>query len=181
VQAIGFWRYGGALRDAIVAWKNNPSFDLSEPLSSLYCDGFRTWATHRELPVDRVVAVPARTSALTRRGFNPAGMLAVRISSEMQSSSAHRHVRYLQGALKLTERGQRLVGARGARRQDRLVRTRGVFEARSRSISGQHIWLVDDVMTTGATVSAATTALLQAGALSVRVGVLARVEGLRCA
>ena len=43
------------------------------------------------------------------------------------------------------------------------------------SIAQKNILLIDDVMTTGATVAACTKALLQAGARSVYVLVLARV------
>jgi predicted amidophosphoribosyltransferase len=52
---------------------------------------------------------------------------------------------------------------------------RNAFAAASRSaIAGQHLLLVDDVFTTGATLAAATTTLLDAGAASVAVLTIAR-------
>jgi predicted amidophosphoribosyltransferase len=62
-------------------------------------------------------------------------------------------------------------------RAARLRRVQGAFmphpAARSR-LQGQRVALVDDVMTTGATAQAATQALLEGGAVSVDLWVLAR-------
>jgi ComF family protein len=56
----------------------------------------------------------------------------------------------------------------GAKRQERLRQLRGVYRvSRPESVRGCHLTLVDDVMTTGATLDTAATALLQAGAKSV--------------
>ncbi len=62
-------------------------------------------------------------------------------------------------------------------RAERLKNVKNVFAVRAGAISiieGKHIVLVDDVITTGATVAACSTALLHAGAASVQVLALAR-------
>lgn len=62
--------------------------------------------------------------------------------------------------------------------QERLVNVRGAFDvAPCYDITNARVLLVDDVMTTGATVSEATRALLQAGAASVRIAAVARGTG----
>jgi ComF family protein len=58
----------------------------------------------------------------------------------------------------------------------RLENVKRAFSARSleRPLAGQHVLLVDDVMTTGATLNEAAKALKEAGAARVTVGVVAR-------
>jgi predicted amidophosphoribosyltransferase len=50
----------------------------------------------------------------------------------------------------------------------------GAFVADGKSVSGRTILLMDDVATTGATLSAGATALLDAGAMSVYALTIAR-------
>jgi ComF family protein len=59
-------------------------------------------------------------------------------------------------------------------RSARAANVAGAFAAVA-SISGMRVWLVDDVRTTGATTSAAKLALLDGGAASVEIAVLASV------
>jgi predicted amidophosphoribosyltransferase len=57
--------------------------------------------------------------------------------------------------------------------KDRARNVRGAFVA-DPSLSGMHIAIVDDVMTTGATLSSAAIAALRAGALTVEAWAVAR-------
>jgi len=63
-------------------------------------------------------------------------------------------------------------------RDNRLRNVRGAFRvppARAGEIAGRRLLLVDDVLTTGATVEACARTLMRAGAATVDVLVLARV------
>ncbi|GFM37128.1 ComF family protein [Desulfovibrio psychrotolerans] len=63
----------------------------------------------------------------------------------------------------------------GLSRQERQRNLRNAFAApHPERLAGMHILLVDDIMTTGSTIAAATQVLLQAGAGSVHVAVVAR-------
>ena len=106
-------------------------------------------------PPDLVVPVPLHPRRLRRRGFNPAGLLAGAIA---------------RGA------GLRLAAALLERRRDTPSQTGLSAAARRRNVAGcmrarravpERIWLVDDVLTTGATAREAARALRAAGARSV--------------
>ncbi|XZG71913.1 ComF family protein [Chitinibacteraceae bacterium HSL-7] len=107
-----------------------------------------------------LVPVPSSPSRLKERGFNPAGEVArgmangQRIRHWLQCPDDHAH----QSSL---TRKQRLKALRHAFRADRRC-------------EGQHIVLVDDVLTTGATARACARALIKAGAARVDVAILAR-------
>lgn len=166
IAARGAYAYGGALQDAIARWKNHPDESLGGPLASLLCGSHAiVWD---DLPPDTcVVPVPSTRASLDRRGFNPAGLLARRVARRLGR-------RFESGALRVRRAPE---PSRGLDRRGRERRMRGVFEGHERAIGGASILLIDDVMTTGATVKFATEALLRAGARGVRVAVLARVPG----
>jgi predicted amidophosphoribosyltransferase len=62
------------------------------------------------------------------------------------------------------------------RREERRAIVAGAFAARPERVSGHRLLLVDDVITTGATLDACTSALLVAGARSVHCVTWARAD-----
>ena len=113
--------------------------------------------------IDWVLPIPASTAALHQRGFNPAGEIAREVS------------RCMGVALSRCMLARTRIGAKQSRlgRTARLRAAVGLFEA-SDDVEGKCIAVVDDVMTTGGTVNAAATALLQKGARKVIVLVASR-------
>ena len=66
----------------------------------------------------------------------------------------------------------------GLARAERATNVQGAFrvpDARQAAVAGKRLVLIDDVLTSGATVDASTRALLRAGAAQVDVLVFARV------
>jgi ComF family protein len=115
----------------------------------------------------RIVPVPLHPQRLRERGFNQAQLLAEAVASRtklpLDKSSLVRTLH--------TARHRAGLDAE-ARRET----VRGAFTVRSpRLIAGERILLVDDVLTTGATVSACAQALTEAGAIDVFVLTLGRV------
>jgi len=116
-------------------------------------------------PVDRIVPVPLSDARLATRGYNQAGALAAAVARRHRApldTTLLRRVRATaaQSGLPLLRRHANLSGAMRA----------------TRPCAGAHIVLVDDVMTTGATLSACAAVLKDAGAAAVINLVVARTD-----
>lgn len=120
-------------------------------------------------PKDLLLPLPLSTQRLADRGFNQAWELA-RALHRASRCQGRLHARLLL-RLRHTQAQSELP------RAERLGNVRGAFRvepALSHLLHGRQVVLVDDVMTSGATLSAASLALLEAGALGVQAIVVAR-------
>lgn len=178
-RAIAAFAYGGAMQEAIRRWKNAPDEGLGRPLVSAMLrelqkvgakDALVTAAGHGCDPVANppvVVPIPSRFASLKVRAFNPAAALAWGVAKAMK-------LPYRPSTLSFVGS---LPSSRGLGRRERAERMVGVMRAESRYVTGRHVLIVDDVITTGATVAEAARACLEAGAQTVTVVALARVPG----
>ncbi|MFM1975313.1 MAG: hypothetical protein RL145_159 [Pseudomonadota bacterium] len=113
---------------------------------------------------DQILAVPLHWSRLWQRGYNQAAWLA--------QALAHRTNRPYNPLL--LQRKRATPSQNGLSASGRKRNVMGAFKI-AQPLAGQSFVLVDDVMTTGATLQACTAALLRAGALRVDCVALARV------
>jgi len=160
-RALVLGPYSGRLREAVLAIKfagrKALAYDLGRRLGA---------SVALELPAVPLLVVPVPMGPARRRerGFNQAEILAEGLSRAV---------------------GGRLVSAALRRPDDRPPQTglglaarranvRGAFVATRRVVQGRVVLLVDDVVTTGATVEAAAACLGRAGAESIWVAALAR-------
>ncbi|MBX9468578.1 MAG: ComF family protein [Rhizobium sp.] len=116
---------------------------------------------------DAIVAVPLHRMRIFRRMFNQSAELARHLSAQSGKP-------FLAEALVRRKRTRQQVGLTANQRSLNVRGAFGVPEGREDLVFGKRIVLVDDVYTTGATVSAATTALKKAGAADVTVLTFAR-------
>ena len=120
-------------------------------------------------PLDRatcIVPVPLHPEREKQRGFNQAAILANALSKLAR-------LPLVEHALARTEHtGRHRAGMDAQARRESVEDAFAVLHPRA--IAGEHILLVDDVFTTGATVSACSHALLEAGAEGVLVLTIAR-------
>jgi ComF family protein len=132
---------------------------------------FARWMHHagEELlaDADLILPVPLHRWRLLRRGFNQSAMLAKRLSTLAG-------LPWSPGVL-LRQRATKSQQGLGAAARLENIKASAFRVRRPDRVAGARILLVDDVLTTGATVSACTTALRRAGATAVDVLTLARV------
>jgi len=114
--------------------------------------------------IDLIVPVPLHRYRLWRRRYNQSALLARLLSERISCPSA----------LQALERTRRTRPQVGLEAEERKKNVKNAFAAKP-DVKDKRILLVDDVFTTGATLSACTKALLKAGAKDVRVLTLARV------
>lgn len=115
--------------------------------------------------LELAVPVPLHTKRLRERGYNQALELLRPIAGTLR-------LPLLPGALTRCRDTPPQTGLDGATRRRNL---RGAFVVDAAALDGRGVLLMDDVVTTGATVSEAAGALLRGGAREVRVLAAARV------
>ena len=120
-------------------------------------------------PQDWIIPLPLSAQRLQTRGFNQAWELA--------SALARQSATPAQADARLLLRMRHTQAQTELRREDRLANVKGAFQVdplRVPSLQGRAVVLVDDVMTSGASVFEAARTLREAGAASVTALVLAR-------
>jgi ComF family protein len=144
----------------VLRWKYDGDHVIGASLAALL-------AEHRTAHVecyDAIVPVPLHAARLARRGFNQAAVLARAIARPGE--------RLATDAL---QRAARRASQASLGRVAREQNVRDAFRVRAHAgLTGRSVLLVDDVVTTGATVRACSAALLDAGAARVDVWSLAR-------
>ena len=150
-------RYEGTAREALHAFKFEGRRALARPLADLLVE-----QCGAALPADlaAVLPVPLARQRERARGFNQAALIGERVARRLGLPFERRWLVRVRATVPQSE----LAAA------DRSANVRGAFGA-SPEVRGHHVALVDDVMTTGATLSECARALRAAGA--VRVGALA--------
>lgn len=110
-----------------------------------------------------LVPVPLHWKRMVKRGFNQAELLANQV--------AYRHDIRIDTRLLARTRATATQHQLG--KKERRANVEGAFQGNAKYCDGQHVILVDDLLTSGATLAACAGALLDNGALSVNAITLA--------
>ena len=158
------YRYQDEVRKLVHNLKFGHQSSLAEPLGALIANEI----ANAGLEADALVPVPLHWRRLWARRFNQSASLA-------QAVSAATSVPVLHTALKRVKPTAHQVGLSQAERASNVQGAFRVPDEGKAAIAGRRLMLMDDVLTSGATVEACTRALLRAGAANVDVLVFARV------
>lgn len=156
--------YSGTARRIIMSLKHGDRLDVAGPLGSWMAGA----AEDLIAKTDVVVPVPLHWSRLLRRKYNQAALLAQSISAQTQVPNIP----------DLLLRKRRTTMQKGMRKQERLENQRQaviVNPKQAHHLRKKRVLLVDDVLTTGATLSACAEACYTGGADDVNAVVFARV------
>lgn len=149
--------YDGMMKDLVQALKYNQQIGGAKIMAELLTPLLPPTA------FDVVTAIPGSPSRYRHRGYHQAELIAKRVATRLGLP-----YRPLIGRLEVQSQV-------GASRSQRLTRVHDSFWIRrSQHISDQRILIIDDVLTTGATLSEAARVLKDAGAKSVWGAVAAK-------
>jgi competence protein ComFC len=153
-NALRSWAvYGGPIRHALHSLKYRQNIALGDSLSIHLIQFYKelNWS------IDIIMPVPLSRKRKRSRGYNQAALLARPISLATGIPYGSH----------LLERVRETASQVGLSDKDRSQNVKGAFKAKSGSVRGKNILIVDDITTTGATIQNCAAALLEAGAAQI--------------
>jgi competence protein ComFC len=161
--AVAVYRSRGIVRRVVHQFKYGRETHLRYPVGQWLCDALEDERL-RGRQFDVIVPVPLHPARQRERGFNQAALLAALLGERISVS--------VKPAL---ERIRYTTTQTAFDRSERMENLRGAFRLRRRvNVQGLRMLLVDDVLTTGATLSECARVLKKAGAASIYAATAAR-------
>lgn len=167
-RGISCMSYGLRERQMILDFKYNSKGYMGVKFGDILADRLCACAEDEPelLEADAIVPVPIHRQRERERGFNQAAVMARRLGELTGIPVMEKACRRV--------RNTKLLRSMNPAERDAAMRDAfSVPEGQKRNIEGRRILLIDDIMTTGATVDACSRALLEAGAEYVDVLCLA--------
>jgi competence protein ComFC len=152
--------FSGPLREALHRLKYQRDIGIGESLSKHLIELYN----ELKWDIDLVVPVPLGQKRARERGYNQSGLLAWPLACAIQKP-------YQPDALQRSRNTRSQVGLSAIERRENVD---GAFTAHGDNVRGKVVLVIDDVMTTGSTISACAQALRTAGASFVYALTLAR-------
>ncbi len=172
--------YRGAVADWVLAFKHGRRRDLAQPLG--WCLARALEGAGGVAPEAWLVPVPLHSTRRLERGYDQALLLARAVRAALAPGAAAVATTPPRVVPALyRNRATEVQGAASA--PDRRRNVRGALSADPAlvpALAGRRIWLIDDVVTSGATADEAARVLRAAGAGPVEVAALARAGSGAC-
>jgi len=168
-RAVAYGSYDDALRELIHLLKFNGVQPAASVLGRMLAETISAIEPGFEQPSVLVVPVPLYKGKRRQRGFNQAERIA---RAALKVSNARGRLRLAPDILQRVRETHSQIGLTSHQRRENL---RGAFAVpHAADVVGREILLVDDVYTTGTTVSECAKVLRLAGAAEVWVATVAR-------
>lgn len=152
------YQKGNTVQDLVHELKYNGKKELGAYLGKWY--GHDLKASDMYKPVDVVVPVPLHKRKMRKRGYNQSAWFAKGLAESLGAQCMEDGLK----RVKYTETQTRKS------RYERWENVKDIFEVnRKQELRGKHVLLVDDIITTGATIEACSHALLSLPVASVKV------------
>lgn len=117
--------------------------------------------------IDAIVAIPLHPKRFKERGYNQSDFFAKGLSASLK----------IPLYAKCIERTRYTPSQTTKNKRERITNLQGAFTVTQPDLlAGKHLLLVDDILTTGATLTSCTHALLAAGVAQVSIATIAIVE-----
>lgn len=157
---LSYGYYNGVLKKLILEFKYNKNFVAGSILVDFLCD----MIIENQINIDYIVYIPSSKKAIKNRGFNQCEYLAKEINKNLDISICNDVIK------NKNVKEQKLLS-----KEERCKNIKGAFKLKTdKNIKNKKLLLIDDVMTTGATLYECEKLLKENGALSIKMLTVAK-------
>lgn len=150
--------YRQRARDAVLRFKYNNEFYSADAFALMISEKLK------DVKADLIVPVPSSRKSVKSRGFTTAEVIGKRVAMRVGIPM-----------IKALGANREKKEQKGLSAKKRIINAQNAFFVKEKSaVRGKRVILIDDVCTTGATLSAAAELLLKAGAADVAAAVFAK-------
>ncbi|MGG7059893.1 ComF family protein [Clostridium nigeriense] len=159
-EFLSYGYYNGVLKKLILEFKYKQNFVAGKILAELLYDVIK----NKKIEIDCIVFIPSSKEALKERGFNQCEYLA----KEINKSLKLKIYKDLIKAKNIKE--QKLLS-----KEDRFKNIKGAFSLKTnKNIKNKRVLIIDDVVTTGATLYECEKLLRENGASEIKILTVAK-------
>lgn len=162
IEGASVFAYHAYGKELVLAFKGKSVLSLARVFAAMASERLRENYSHWDF--DIIVPVPLHWTRKFYRSFNQSELFAAFLAKELNVPSVPKALRRIKRA-----RSQKFLSG-----EERHRNLKNAFCAAANIVGGRKILLVDDIFTTGATLSCCSEELLNAGAAKVYVLSIAR-------
>jgi len=157
---LSYGYYNGVLKKLILEFKYNKNFVAGSILVDFLCD----MIIENQIDIDYIVYIPSSKKTIKNRGFNQCEYLSKEINKNLDISICNDVIK------NKNVKEQKLLS-----KEERCKNIKGAFKLKTdKNIKNKKLLLIDDVMTTGATLYECEKLLKENGALSIKMLTVAK-------